>query len=83
MGCPILEFLPEIADVANHLDGPKTESKLLAVARNVCQACREKETHQACPLGEPFGSSLQCCLPEIVKVAVRMMEKQIREKRGE
>ena len=76
MGCPVLRLLPEIADVANQWEGPKGEVKLLTVARNICQACREKDSEGECPLGEPFGSSLQCRLPEIVKMVERLLKER-------
>lgn len=76
MRCPILGFLPEIVDVAHHLDGPKSEAKLLAMAQNVCRACREKSLHGKCPLSEPFGSALQCCLAEIVKMVERLLKER-------
>ena len=76
MRCPILGFLPEIADVADHWEGPKSEAKLLAVARNICQACRQKEAKRECPLGERFGSTLQCRLPRIFKVVGRLLKEK-------
>lgn len=75
MGCPVLRLLPEIADVANQWEGPKGEVKLLTVARNICQACREKTPHEECPLGERFGSSVRRRLPEIFKMVARILKK--------
>ena len=76
MGCPVLGFLPEIADLADHLDGSKSEAKLLAVARNVCQACREKTRLGECPLGERFGSTVKCCLPRMFKAVDRLLKER-------
>ena len=74
MGCPVLRFLPEIVEVANHLEGSKSETKLLAVARNICHTCREKTPKGECPLGERFGSALRPCLPRIFKVVARLLK---------
>lgn len=75
MGCPLLRYLPEIVDIAEHMDGEKTEGKLLAVARNICQACCEKSCGGECPLGEPFGSTLRRSLPEILRAVERILER--------
>ena len=76
MGCPLLGFLPEIVELANRTKGLKRKDHFLAVAQNICRACRTNTPLPHCPLGEEFGCTLRRSLPTLTKTVAQVFERE-------